>query len=262
LTDEPPEWIFNLAAVHREPGHEPREYFATNLPGAEHVCAYASTVGCRNIYFTSSISVYGQTRGPTDERSEILPVSAYGGSKYSAEWIHRAWLEADEGRRLIICRPGVIYGPGDPGNILRMIRAIKRGYFAFAGGDELRKSYGYIYGMLDSVLFTVALPERLIVYNYVESPTERVVDVIRSIQKFLGTRAPVPRIPLWLLLPAARLVSALTGGRCPVHPRRVEKAMTSTHIVPGWLEERGFRFRYPFERSLVHWREHAPLDFR
>jgi nucleoside-diphosphate-sugar epimerase len=35
------ELIVNLAAVHREPGHEPDEYFATNLPGADNVCAWA-----------------------------------------------------------------------------------------------------------------------------------------------------------------------------------------------------------------------------
>ena len=41
--DLPPdvELIVNLAAVHREPGHEPDEYFATNLPGADNVCAWA-----------------------------------------------------------------------------------------------------------------------------------------------------------------------------------------------------------------------------
>ena len=36
--------VFNLAAVHREPGHSPQEYFETNLLGAENVCAWASTV--------------------------------------------------------------------------------------------------------------------------------------------------------------------------------------------------------------------------
>jgi hypothetical protein len=47
--------------------------------------------------------------------------------------IHEAWLAGDPTRRLVICRSGVIFGPGDPGNILRMIKAIKRGYFAYPG---------------------------------------------------------------------------------------------------------------------------------
>ena len=31
LIAEPPTWIFNLAAIHREPGHSAQEFFDTNL---------------------------------------------------------------------------------------------------------------------------------------------------------------------------------------------------------------------------------------
>src|SRR5690242_12141637 len=140
-----PEWIFNLAAVHREPGHQLHEYFDTNIAGARNVCNYAEAVGCNNIFFTSSISVYGPTNGPVSEAAAIRPNSPYGASKYPAELVHEGWQRAGTDRRLIICRPGVVYGPGDPGNVLRMIRAIKRGYFALPGHAQIRKSYGYIY---------------------------------------------------------------------------------------------------------------------
>src|SRR5690242_19351580 len=43
--------VVNLAAVHREPGHEPYEYFGTNLPGADHVCAWAEKVRCPRLIF-------------------------------------------------------------------------------------------------------------------------------------------------------------------------------------------------------------------
>jgi nucleoside-diphosphate-sugar epimerase len=100
LIDTKAEWIFNLAAVHREPGHEREEYFETNLAGAHNVCAFAEDTGCENIYFTSSISVYGPTTGPTDERSPIQPSTPYGGSKYPAELIHSSWRRMKQGRRL------------------------------------------------------------------------------------------------------------------------------------------------------------------
>ena len=60
-----PDWIFNFAAVHREPGHEAHEYFDTNLAGARNVCAWAEQVGCANVFFTSSIATYGPTNGAT-----------------------------------------------------------------------------------------------------------------------------------------------------------------------------------------------------
>jgi nucleoside-diphosphate-sugar epimerase len=261
LTKKPPEWIFNFAAIHREPGHEEWEYFDTNLKGAEQVCRYAGRVGCRSVYFTSSISVYGPTVGPTSEQAAIRPISPYGGSKYPAEWIHRAWLAGASDRRLIISRPGVVYGPGDPGNVLRMIRAVQRGYFVFPGSTDLRKSYAYIFGLLDSIEFTMAQSDPLIIYNYVESPTEPLGQIVREVKQFMHSRAPVLSLPLWALMPVATVLYATAGSRSPVHPVRVRKAATSTHIVPAWLEQRGFEFRYPFRESLRHWRDLAPGDF-
>jgi nucleoside-diphosphate-sugar epimerase len=260
--DGAPDWIFNLAAVHREPGHEAHEYFDTNIAGAENVCAYAEAVGCCNIYFTSSISVYGPTNGPTTEAAPLCPISPYGGSKFPAELIHRAWQSrAPEQRRLIVVRPGVVYGPNDPGNIGRMVNAIKKGYFAFPGSMRVKKSYAYIYGMLESIRFTMARPEPVITYNYVETPTEDLGTIAGMVKQQLGTKAPLLSLPTALLLPIAHLVQALAGKRNPVHPVRVRKAGLSTHIVPQTLISMGFAFKFPFAQSLVHWRQANPQDF-
>jgi len=35
----------------------------------------------------------------------------------------------------------------------------------------------------------------------------------------------------------------------------------STHIVPAVLKDLGFEFRYPFLKSLEHWRSITPQDF-
>jgi nucleoside-diphosphate-sugar epimerase len=261
LVPEAPDWIFNFAAVHREPGHEASEYFDTNLAGARTVTRYAEAVGCPNIYFTSSIAVYGPTTGATDESAPICPVSPYGGSKYPAELIHEQWQARRPGRRLITCRPGVIYGPGDPGNILRMIRAIKRGYFAYPGSPAVSKSYGYIEGLLDSIEFVMGRSEPLIRYNYVEHPTEPLGDLVRHVKAHLGSRAPVLPLPVSLLAPAAAVLQILTGGRGPIHPVRVKKAARPTHIVPRALIDMGFDFRFDFASSLADWQRQAPEDF-
>ena len=78
----------------------------------------------------------------------------------------------------------------------------------------------------------------------------------------LGVRAVVFPIPLFVLLPAAKIVQALLGAKNPIHPVRVKKAALPTHIVPRALIERGFMFEYDFENSLKHWLNIAPADFR
>lgn len=256
-----PDWIFNFAAVHREPGHGRLEYFGTNLPGAAHGIEYARRVGCSRILFTSSIAAYGPTCGPTDEACATTPTTAYGISKLTAEWMHRAWQAEDSTRKLVVCRPGVIYGPGDPGNILRLIQAVKRGYFVFPGSRDLRKSYGYIEGLLDSFEHTMELCNSLITYNYVERETLPLGELVDVVGQFLGKHPPAITIPLPVLVAAAGFWNAITGGRSPVHPDRVRKVATSTHIVPKFLMQSGFQFNYSFAESLQHWASRAPEDF-
>jgi nucleoside-diphosphate-sugar epimerase len=262
LPDFRPDWICNFAAVHREPGHERQEYFDTNLPGARNVCSYAEAVGCKSILFTSSIAVYGPTSGMTAETTPTYPVSPYGISKLAAELVHEVWRGAVVERRLVVCRPGVVFGPGDPGNILRMIQAVKKGYFVFPGSQMLCKSYAYIEGLLDSFEFMMARQESQLTYNYVEAETESLGTLVQIIQEHLGKKIPTLTAPLPLLQLAAAIVQILTAGRSPIHPARVRKVATSTHIVPQCLKNLGFDFRYDFRTSLQDWAAKAPEDFR
>lgn len=258
---EPPDWIVLLAATHREPGHELHEYFDTNVTGARNVAAYAELVGCRNIFFMSSTSPYGTTDGPKDESSAVYPVSAYGMSKLAAELVLESWYHRGEGRRLIICRPGVIYGPGEKGNITRMIRAVRRGYFVFPGDRAVRKSYAYVEGLIESIDFTLRRPEPYLLYNYAEQETETLEELVRAVQDEFDCRRPAFSVPRSVLVGTAYALQAATYGRSPLHPTRVRKASIPTHVVPRWLLEHGFRFQYDFRSSLRHWRANAPEDF-
>lgn len=259
--------IFNFSAVHREPGHDREEYFETNVAGARNVCALAKTTGCPFLFFISSIAVYGPTRGATREDSPKYPSTAYGISKLLAEEIHQGWLGASpQSRRLVICRPGVIYGPGEQGNIRRMVQAIRSGLFFFPGDRYILKSYGYIEGLLDSFEFMAinvdrtmfAEKESLSIYNYVESPTEPLAALSGHIAKKLGKRECFLSVPLGLLILVALAVQVLTRGQSGLHPARVRKAATPTEIVPAELLRLGFPFRYDFASSLTDWEKKEP----
>ena len=65
--------IFNLAAVHRTPGHPDEAYFETNILGAEHVTAFAERYGIRKILFTSSIAPYGAAEELKTEETIPMP---------------------------------------------------------------------------------------------------------------------------------------------------------------------------------------------
>lgn len=257
----PVEWIFNFAAIHREPGHQSHEYYETNILGAQNVCSLAEKIGCNNIFFTASISTYGPTLKPTDEYTLTQPNTPYGISKLTSEYIHREWAAKEKNRRLISVRPGVIYGPGDPGNILRMIKAVKKGYFLLPVTPKIKKSYGYIYGLLESMEFMMNRQEKVIIYNYVEKETETLGDMIKIINKVLGTNGKIIRFPMFLLKIAASILYKIKPNLNGIHPERVKKVARPTHIVPKVLQEKGFTFNYDFEKSLIHWKSVSPHDF-
>jgi len=103
--------------------------------------------------------------------------------------------------------------------------------------------------------------DQFVVYNPAETPTPPLREPTATIKYFLDCGAMILPIPLWALLPAARIAQALMGAKCPIHPVRVRKAATPTHIIPRLLREHGFQFRYRFLDSLEHWQAVAPEDF-
>lgn len=258
-------WIFNLAAIHREPGHEQQEYFDTNIKGAEHVTEFADKIGIKNIFFTSSIAPYGRSLEERTEKSMLYSETPYGISKGYAEKIHQIW-QTKEDKRLIICRPSVIYGPGDPGNILRMIKAIKSGMFFYPGNPNIIKGYGYIYGLLDSIEFTCfEKNEKFITYNYAENPIVPMKELGKIIQDVLEIKKTIPTIPMSALVVIASILQIIGkpfGKFSSIHPVRVKKAGFPTNVKPQYLIDNGFEFKYGFEKSLKHWISISPKDFQ
>jgi nucleoside-diphosphate-sugar epimerase len=258
-------WIFNFAAVHREPGHEYNEYFDTNIPGAENVCAFAELSGIKNIFFTSSIAPYGKSLEQRTEASELYPETAYGISKALAEKIHETWLVKDKSRRLIIVRPSVIFGPKDPGNVYRMIKSLKKGTFVLPDGGKVVKGYGYVYGLVESMLFCINQTDSHIVYNYAENPLVNLSEMVQVAKNELAITKPTLKIPVALLVILARIIQIvfkILGKKSDIHPVRVRKAGFPTNIKPQYLIDHDFDFKYPFEKALRHWKTVSPQDFK
>tara|TARA_R110000868_G_scaffold111489_1_gene301029 strand:- start:2440 stop:3435 length:996 start_codon:yes stop_codon:yes gene_type:complete len=257
-------WIFNFAAIHREPGHEYQEYFDTNIPGAANINEFARKIGIKNMFFTSSIAPYGKSITQQTEESTLYPETAYGISKALAEKIHQNWQVEDNSRRLIIVRPSVIFGPNDPGNVYRMIKSLKNGTFVLPNGGNIIKGYGYVYGLIESILFTMAKEESLIIYNYAEYPLESLKEMVKTVKTELNYTKPTVKLSVKSLTLIAYFLqkgSKLIGKTIDIHPVRVKKAGFPTNIKPQYLIDNNFEFKYDFKAALKHWKSIAPEDF-
>jgi nucleoside-diphosphate-sugar epimerase len=262
--------IVNLAAVHREPGHQPLEYFATNLPGAENICAWAEEVSCPHIVFTSSIATYGtEVMEPKSEKSLPAPLTPYGISKLVAEKIHLAWQSKNSERKLLIVRPGVIFGNGERGNVTRMVRAILGHYFFFSGNKNTKKAGGYVKELCAAIAWMlnkqVETNQPYVLFNFSMDPAPTVSEYAQAIVSVSGKKRFIPTVPFSVLLLAARLTNGagkLFGLKTPTDPVRVQKLLRSNDIIPNVLKEAGYQYHYTLPEALRDWKQEQPVDWQ
>lgn len=267
---EPVTLIANFAAVHREPGHEDFEYYQTNLLGAENVCTWAETVGCERIIFTSSISPYGPSEEVRDERSLPVPATAYGGSKLAAEKIHQIWRARDDvKRRLVIVRPGVVFGPGEGGNVSRLIKAVLHRYFFYMGNRDTRKAGVYVKELCSAMWWVLqqqdAKGEHVSLFNMSMSPGPSIEEYVNAVCKVAGVERTVPGVPYRLLLTASYMIDAIAkplGISHPFSPVRIRKLVRSNNILPTYLVENGYPYLYTLESALADWKQSCPEEWQ
>ncbi len=126
---------------------------------------------------------------------------------------------------------------------------------------QIKKSYGYIYGLIESMIFCMALKDKVIIYNYAENNTESIGSMITTIGGLLGVRAKIIRFPFWMMRSAASILYKINPNLNGIHPMRVKKVARPTHIIPKVLLGRGFIFKYDLRSSLIHWKTNSPNDF-
>jgi nucleoside-diphosphate-sugar epimerase len=261
--------IFNFAAVHREPGHQPHEYYETNLLGATHVCDYASAVDCQHIVFTSSISPYGPSEESKHEGTLPVPETPYGGSKLVAEKMHMTWQVTAPARKLLIVRPGVVFGPGEGGNVTRLARSLVKGYFAYMGNSDTRKAGGYVKELANVFLFGIDYQkkscESVTLLNFSMQPTPTLSQYVDAIRKVAGIKRTPLSIPRKLLLGISypiEFVASIFGIKQPISPTRIRKLYRSTNIEPRRLQELGYSYQYTLVEAFEDWKKDKPEDFQ
>jgi nucleoside-diphosphate-sugar epimerase len=262
--------IANFAAIHREPGHEDSEYFQTNLLGAENVCKFAENVACQNIIFTSSISPYGVSESVKDESTLPVPVTAYGSSKLAAEKIHQIWQAKDaNNRRLVIIRPGVVFGPGEGGNVSRLIKAVIHRYFFFMGNESTRKAGVYVKELCNAMWWVLQEQkkngETVSLFNMSMNPGPSIGEYVKAVCKTQGIKRYVPTVPYKVLIAVAYVIDAVAkplGIKHPFSPVRIRKLVRSNNIIPSYLVEHGYQFQYSLDSAFADWKKSCPEEWK
>jgi dihydroflavonol-4-reductase len=116
--------VFHLAAWYRVGARDSSEAESINVAGTRTVLAAARDAGVARIVYTSTVAVFGDTRGRV-----VDPTHRYDGP-WLSEYDRTKWLAhyevavpmAEAGLPLVIVQPGYVYGPGDHSNVGDVLR--------------------------------------------------------------------------------------------------------------------------------------------
>jgi UDP-glucose 4-epimerase len=218
-----------------------------NVGGTENIARLASEIGCKKFIHISSISVYGDSKpNPCDEAAACEPSGSYAVSKYEAELAAREICQK-HGINLVILRLATVYGEGDVGNVLRLIKLIDGGKFFWAGRGENGKSLIFNTDAARACRIAAEAGESDLpgvnIYNVTDAP-HTMREIVETIAQKLGKKIPGISVPPGLIKTTLKTASLLpvVGGRARNLAGTLKK-WQSDDVLSGEKIERELNFQ-------------------
>ncbi|WP_263831540.1 NAD-dependent epimerase/dehydratase family protein [Salinibacter sp.] len=248
--------VLHLAAAKGDWGISRDEYYRDNLEATRVLIEAGREAGVEDWVFYSTVSALGPSHESAGEDAGFDPINPYGGSKAEAEKLFHRLADDDPEARVLIIRPSVVYGPGNPPstNIYRLIDAIYNRRFAMVGPGQAIKSTSYIENLLDATFFLMdRIQHGVQTYIYVDEPALTTGQLVERIYKLLGKSPPSWHIPLSVATPIAKIsdfAADLTGIDFPITAARIEKFNRSTNFDASKIRKEGFEQPISNEEAL------------
>lgn len=251
--------VFHLAgyahASDQQSADAERLHREVTVDGMRNLLTAAITAGVSRMIFLSSVKAMGEGNEVCrDENCTPSPTTHYGRAKLEAE---KLLLEAGKHHGIHVCvlRLPLVYGPGNKGNIPRMIRAIACGRFPPVPEVHNRRSMVHV----DDVVQALVKVEendaaRGRVYIVTDGREYSTREIYIAICRALGRRIPEWTVPAWLFHAMAGVgdvIEWITHYPVPVSTSVLEKLLgSSCYSADRIRRELGFVPRYTLEEAL------------
>lgn len=238
----------------RDAGDSPPSFLRANVDGTRAVIEAAADAGVPRVLVASSVKAVGESnRLPWTEETRPAPRDPYGVSKLESERVALA-TGAERGVEIVVMRFPLVYGPGAPANVLRLVSLVARGVPLPFGGIGNRRSMlstGNLLGAVRALADTPGLAgEVFFVADGVDTSTPELIGMIAD---GLGQQPRLFRAPPGLLAAFGRVGDAISRVvQCPVTSADVERLTGSLMVSTAKLAHRtGYR---PPEAPRDGWR--------
>jgi 2-alkyl-3-oxoalkanoate reductase len=229
------ETVFHCAALRRAPG-SPDEFEDANLRGTLRLVDLAADAGVKTFVHMSSMSVYAAPSGTSPLLDESMPYDgraaeqgAYTRSKLAADAALLAYARRELSPRIIVLRPGTIYGPGAKLPVGRFTLPSSPERPLVAGSRRVSAGLVYVDNVVDAMLAAArsGVPTGSI-YNLVDSADCDQEELARTIREVTGGRirpvfAPYPLV--WAAMLGLDLITLIRRGQLGTARYRLMRTM-------------------------------------
>jgi nucleoside-diphosphate-sugar epimerase len=238
--------VVHLAAVTHDGtrGADAAHFHAVNVDVSCALAAAARAAGIARFVYLSSIKVNGERSARADgvlhafsAADTPAPQDEYGRSKLAAErGLTALWGAADGA--LTILRPPLVYGPGQKGNLPRLMQLVARQWPLPFGALNNRRSVIYIDNLVAAILCALGkAPRGVHCYTLADLEVSS-AELVRAIARGLGVPARLFAVPEPLLRAVAHL--PVLGPRMR---RLTDSLVVDAQAIKyelGWFPATGF----------------------
>jgi nucleoside-diphosphate-sugar epimerase len=230
--------VIHLAArvhVMKDTAADPlKEFRFTNTEGTICLADQAAAAGVKRFVFMSTIGVNGNMSGNRafTESDDPSPHNPYSVSKLEAEHGLRE-ISEETGMEVVIVRAPLVYGPGNPGNFLSLLRTIAKGIPLPLASVYNRKSFLYVENLADALACCVFNPNAA-GHTYLVSDGEDVStpELIRRVASAMEKPARLFPFPTGLMRYAGKLFGKSSAVERLVGSLQVDSSRIRREL--GW----------------------------
>jgi len=191
--------VIHLAAiVHQKKSTPDSLYFKVNSDLAFETATEAKKQGIKHFIFFSTIKVYGDGSYETisfNEKSNCQPIDGYGKSKLDAE--KRLMELADEGFKVSIIRPSMVYGKGVKANMYLLSKLVQKLPLIPLGGIQNKRSMVSIDNLMITLDAVINKQETGIYLACDKNPVST-SELVKKLILIINPNKKLINLPLWI----------------------------------------------------------------
>lgn len=174
----------------------PLIYVKTNAEGTLNLLEMAKKFKVKKFVFASSSSVYGLTKVPFSENSELNPISPYAATKISAELLCKTYHNLYK-IPTVCLRLFTVYGPRGrpdmaPYKFMKLILEGKE--IPLYGDGSSKRDYTYVSDIIDGIMLSLEKDFAFEIINLGNSSPVELKKFISILEKHIGKKAKIKQL--------------------------------------------------------------------